>query len=38
MSLWQRFKDNSTLFIGFLVLFYMLAPIAVIAVCICSWP
>ena len=32
MSLWQRFKDNSTLFIGFLVLFYMLAPIAVIAV------
>ena len=32
MSLWQRIKDNSTLFVGILVLIYMLAPIAVIAV------
>ena len=32
MSLWQRIKDNTTLFVGILVLIYMLAPIAVIAV------
>ena len=31
MSLWQRIKDNATLFVGLLVVFYMLAPIAVIA-------
>ena len=32
MSLWQRVKDNTTLFVGILVVIYMLAPIAVIAV------
>ena len=32
MSLWQRVKDNTTLFVGVLVVIYMLAPIAVIAV------
>jgi spermidine/putrescine transport system permease protein len=32
MSLWQRVKDNATLFVGILVVFYMLAPIAVIAI------
>ena len=32
MSLWRRLRENATLFVGILVLIYLLTPIAVIAI------